>query len=381
MRKVRGFRSALLAHFDRTRRNFPWRFDRTPYRVLVSEFMLQQTRASTVLAYYEPWLRRFPDWNALAGASTEEVLLAWKGLGYYARARNLHRTAAIVRDRYQGCLPRSPAVLMTLPGVGEYTAGAVGSIAFGLCAPAVDGNVRRVLARLLDAERPSASRLREEATRLLDPARPGDFNEAMMELGATVCTPRAPRCGDCPVARHCEARKEGTVAHRPAPRPPRKIPRTDYATAVPVDPQGRSLLVKRPETGLLAGMWEFPAVELLPESKRPGGSGGGSGLEDSNVETAALKRLAELGVSGKMAGRLAPVRHAFTHLRAVYHPVVVRCGEQALRQLHLPKKQAVRADPHDLDSRALPVAQQKIGARLAAWLRDCCQVATRGPYD
>jgi len=197
---IPGFRRALLDHFDRTRRALPWRSERTPYRVMVSEFMLQQTRVETVIPYYERWVRRFPGWDALAGAEEEEVLGEWTGLGYYRRARNLHRTARVVRERFGGALPEDSEALKRLPGVGEYTAGAVSSIAFGRVVPAVDGNVRRVLCRLFDLEAPTASRLREAAAGLVDPERPGDFNEAMMELGATVCTPRSPGCAGCPTS-------------------------------------------------------------------------------------------------------------------------------------------------------------------------------------
>ena len=283
-----GFRRALLDHFDRRRRPLPWRRGRTPYRVMVSEFMLQQTRAETVIPYYDRWLLRFPGWNALADAPADDVMLAWKGLGYYRRAQNLHRTAMIVRERYDGRLPEDPAELRTLPGVGEYTAGAVASIAFGHPVPAVDGNVKRVLSRLMDVGDPTPALLRDEATRLLDPERPGDFNEAMMELGATVCTPRAPRCADCPVRPHCMADKAGTVSDRPLVRRRRPLPRVDYVTAVivrtaassptaatpppaqppPPAPTAHTLLTRRPDTGLLAGMWEFPTTEIHPATRR-----------------------------------------------------------------------------------------------------------------
>ena len=363
MTRPEAFRRALLRHFDETRRDLPWRTARTPYRVLVSEFMLQQTQAQTAAPYYARWLRRFPGWSALADASRDDVLLAWKGLGYYARAANLHRTAVVVRERHGGRLPRDPSVLKTLPGVGEYTAGAVASIAFGACVPAVDGNVRRVLSRLMDAPRPSRSELRVEAARLLDPKRPGDFNEALMELGATVCTPRSPRCGVCPVADCCRALAAGTVAERPALRPKRPVRHVAYAVAVAVDGQGRTLVVRRPEKGLLAGMWEFPSVEIADS-----GSGGA-------IEAAARARLAGLGVGGEgaMSGRrcrpsvrLAPVRHAFTHMRATYHPVVLRCASRALAAAE--SGLVVRVD--DLAGLALPVAQQKIGDQLVAVLAD-----------
>ena len=219
-----AFRSDLLAHFDRNKRDLPWRMDRTPYRVMVSELMLQQTRVETVLPYYARWLEQFPTFEALAAASVDDVLRAWKGLGYYARARNLHKAAQVVRDRYQGVLPEDPAELRALPGVGEYTTGALASIVFGVAIPAVDGNVKRVLARLFDEATPSPKWLRAVAGDLVDPERPGDFNEAMMELGATVCTPRAPRCGDCPVRPHCFAYQRDTVLERPSPR--RRPPRT-----------------------------------------------------------------------------------------------------------------------------------------------------------
>ena len=334
--------------------------------------MLQQTRTETVEPYYARWLRRFPDWRALAEASLDDVLLEWEGLGYYSRARNLHRTARAVRERYGGEAPADPAALRTLPGVGEYTAGAVASIAFGKPAPAVDGNVRRVLARLLDLARPTRAQLRREAARLLDRARAGDHNEAMMELGATICTLRTPRCDECPVASWCAALEAGTVAERPAPRPRRRpVPRVDYATVVVIDPAGRVLLARRPERGLLAGMWEFPSVEVREDST------------PSRVAASALDCLAVLGLSGRPAELLAPVRHVFTHLRATYRPIVVRCDpggspipepEAAARPGDTPEQRAAEpktawARPAALTDYALPVAQRKIARQAEAWMR------------
>ena len=383
---VADFRRALLAHFHETRRALPWRIGRTPYGVMVSEFMLQQTRVDTVVPYYERWMRRFPDWGALARADLDDVILEWKGLGYYSRARNLHRAARLVRERHGGRLPDDPEALRALPGVGEYTAGAVASIAFGRAVPAVDGNVRRVLARLLDIERPGAARLRREAARLLDPERPGDFNEAMMELGATVCTPRGPLCAECPVARWCRARAAGTVGERPARRRRARVRREEYAVAVLVDEAGRTLLARRPPEGLLAGMWEFPAV-------RVGRGGGGSPASAETLAEAALPlALEHLRAPGgppvpashlRPAEPLTPVRHAFTHLRATYRPVVVRLAPSppgtpppsppapTPRPPPSPPGDApttIWVHPARLDEWALPVAQQKIGALLARWL-------------
>lgn len=349
-----GFREALLDHFDRTRRDLPWRSGRTPYRVLVSEVMLQQTRAATVAPYFVRWLRRFPGWEELADASWDEVMRQWKGLGYYARARNLQRTATLVRERHGGRLPKEPATLRELPGVGEYTAGAVASIAFGLPVAAVDGNVRRVLCRLLDEGNPSPARLRAEAARLLDPRRPGDFNEAMMELGATVCTPRRPSCRACPVAGWCRARLVGTVPDRPLPRPRRKMRCAAYAVAVVLDGAGRTLLTRRPARGLLAGTWEFPARELA---------------EGTDVTAAVRGRLAEAGVVGKVAAALEPVRRTFTHLHAVYHPVVVECATEALDLPTLADDQVLRTSFRHLDELPLPVAQQRIADRARQWLQ------------
>ena len=343
-----AFRAALLAHFDAGRRALPWRIGRTPYRVMVSEFMLQQTRVETVVPYYERWMRRFPDWDALADAKVDDVILQWKGLGYYSRARNLHRAARLVRERYGGRLPADPGELRTLPGVGEYTAGAVASIAFGRAVPAVDGNVRRVLARVLDRADPSQALLRREAARLVDPDRPGDFNEAMMELGATVCTPRAPRCAECPVARWCRARMAGTVGERPGRVGRRKgVRREEYAVTVMVDEAGRTLLVRRPPEGLLAGMWEFPAVRV----------GGGEG---GRTEAAPGLGAAE---------SLPAVHHAFTHLRAVYRPAIIRVASSERQDQRLLRWDThAWVDPADLDGWALPVAQQKIAAHVVEWL-------------
>ena len=218
-----GFRQALLAHYDRAARDLPWRRDRDPYRILGSEFMLQQPRVETVVRYYDPWFERFPSLLALAEASEDQVLKAWEGLGYYRRARNLHQAARIIVESHSGSVPTDLEALRALPGVGEYTTGAVASIAFDIPTPAVDGNVRRVLARFFDEERPDPAWLRRVAREILSRDRPGDWNQALMELGATVCKPRSPRCDRCPVSRWCSAYALGTVDERPAPPPRREI--------------------------------------------------------------------------------------------------------------------------------------------------------------
>jgi A/G-specific adenine glycosylase len=184
--------------------------------VWVSEIMLQQTRVETAIPYYYRWMERFPTVEVLADVDEESVLKAWEGLGYYSRARNLHRSARLVRERLGGVIPQDSRSLKTLPGIGEYTSGAIASIAYGEVVPAVDGNVRRVLSRLFDLEDPTDASLRKQAGELVDPDRPGDWNQALMELGATVCTLRSPRCSACPLTVECRALSEGTRELRPA---------------------------------------------------------------------------------------------------------------------------------------------------------------------
>ncbi len=210
-----GLRSALFAFYDRDGRDLPWRRERDPYRIWVSEIMLQQTRVETAEPYYCRWMERFPTLDDLAEASRDEVLKVWEGLGYYSRARRIHDGARMVRERLGGEIPSTAQALRELPGVGEYTAGAVASIAFGEVTPAIDGNARRVLARLFDLADPGLAELRTIAEELIDRDRPGDFNQAVMELGATICKPRAPRCEACPLGSVCRARAAGTQLDRP----------------------------------------------------------------------------------------------------------------------------------------------------------------------
>ena len=340
-------RRALLDHYDRSARALPWRGESDPYRILVSEVMLQQTRVETVIQYYGRWLERFPDLAALADAAEDDVLKAWEGLGYYRRARNLHRAARVVRERADGRLPPDAAELRMLPGVGEYTAGAVASIAFGVVAPAVDGNVRRVLSRLFDVARPTASWLRNAATSLVDPERPGDWNQALMELGATVCSPRAPACGDCPVARWCEARAAGTAHERPAPKARAVVPTVHFALGV-FHADDMVLLARRRPDGLLGGLWALPERGSEPARHRRSIDG----LAD------------ELGLDVRgPAEPLAPCEHRFTHLHAVYQPwaVAVRAPSRAHGAQG---DDRAWVDGAGAAALALPVAQRRV---LDAW--------------
>ncbi|HUF12357.1 MAG TPA: A/G-specific adenine glycosylase [Longimicrobiales bacterium] len=300
-------RARLLAWFDAHARDLPWRRSPTPYETLVSEVMLQQTRVDTVIPYYERWLARFPDLRALADADEDDVLRAWEGLGYYSRARNLRGAALAVCERFAGELPDDYASLRELPGVGDYTAGAVASMAFGRVEPAVDGNVKRVLARLFDMEAPRPAELRARAAALVDPDRPGDSNQALMELGATICTPRAPECPGCPIESLCLARARGTVALRPALRKRAAIPSFDLVTGIAIDRGRRVLLRRRALTGLLARMWEFPSTEMTA-GEEPGDQA--RALLEDVLEGSAVERVTEL----------AAVEHTFSHRKETYHP-------------------------------------------------------------
>lgn len=328
---------ALLAWYRKQARPLPWRHDRTPYRILVSEFMLQQTQVDTVIPYYERFLERFPTLDALARASEDDVLKLWEGLGYYRRARNLHRLAREVQERRNGQLPHRVEELRELPGVGEYTAGAVASIAFGHPVPAVDGNVQRVVARLLNVEEPvdrtsGRSRVREGARRLVAAAPPGqagDLNQALMELGALTCTARSPQCPSCPVNDLCMAYRLGTVSERPVRQaPPRPVP-VDVTVLVIVHGgsgsswadrvrRGRVLLQRRPEDGLLGGLWGLPAVEGALRDGSGVQQGRGQQKTSESEESfliACFPPGDEPGDAERLSGPLCFLEHVFSHRR------------------------------------------------------------------
>ena len=222
----------LFEFYDRAGRDLPWRHTTDPYAIWVSEVMLQQTRVETVLPYFTAWMTRFPTVDSVANADLEDVLTVWTGLGYYSRARSLHRAARTVRDEFGGRLPEDARRLQSLPGIGAYTAGAIASIAYGAPVPAVDGNVLRVIARLFDLPVATPTTVRPYVLSLLDAGRPGDLNQSIMDLGATVCTPSAPKCDECPLREDCLARAHQTVEHRPAKRSRRPLRTRCFAAAV-----------------------------------------------------------------------------------------------------------------------------------------------------
>lgn len=259
--------STLLSWYDVNGRDLPWRRSPgtacgepvEPYAILLSEFMLQQTTVQAVFPYFKRWMSRYPTIEALAAADLEQVLRVWEGLGYYSRARNLHAAAREVFSRYGGVIPEDPANLKKLPGVGDYTAAAVASIAFGVRAAALDANNLRVLSRLLTCS--EKKRITSVVSRIIPPNRPGDFNQALMDLGNSICTPKDPLCQVCPLSLWCRAYRNNRVEEYPEKKPRTETIRVEAAIGIILD-QDRVLVQKRPASGLLAGLWEFPGGKI-----------------------------------------------------------------------------------------------------------------------
>ena len=311
------FRDALLAWFKDYQRDMPWRHTDDPYRIWVSEVMLQQTQVKKVVGYYERFIERFPDVQHLAAAPLQDVLKVWEGLGYYARARNLHKAAQFIVDELDGKIPVDYATFRKLPGVGDYSAAAVQSIAFNAPYAAVDGNIKRVLARLFLMEAPindakSAKVFQRKADDLLDPNAPGFFNQAMMELGATVCRPQSPTCLVCPVNSFCEAFHTARQAEFPYRRETKPVPEHHLAVGV-IYKNNEVLLTQRQLDGLLGGLWEFPGGQLT---------------EGETAEAACIRHIDDVvNLSVTNVRYLTRVRHAYTHFKVVVD--VFRCDYQA----------------------------------------------------
>ena len=294
-----------MAWFGRHRRILPWRSHPTPYRVWISEIMLQQTQVATVTPYFERFLETFPTASALAAAPLEKVLKSWEGLGYYSRARNLHRAAREIVARHEGRLPDTVASLESLPGIGPYTAAAIASIAYGHPVAAIDGNVLRVTARFQGIEneiRTPAARRRVEA--VLMPAvqteNPSDFNQALMELGALVCRPGVPACDACPLAPFCVAKRENRTAELPVKAPRKSIPHYHVAVGL-IWRDGDVLILRRGTDQMLGGLWEFPGGKLRER--------------ESPAEAVEREVREETGLRVKACGRIGTVRHGYSHFR------------------------------------------------------------------
>ncbi len=347
------FAARLVAWYDKHKRDLPWRRDaRDPYRVWISEALLQQTQVATVLPYYRGFLARFPNVRTLAAANLDDVLKAWEGAGYYARARNLHRAAQEIVARFDGKIPATVDELLTLPGIGRYTAGAIASIAFNRDAPILDGNVTRVLCRYFNiADDPKSAETRKKlwkfAEDLIPRGQANQFNQAVMDLGATVCTPRKPNCHACPLKRGCAARRWGLQATLPAKGKKKALPHHEIAVGV-VWKRGKILIAKRFAKDLLGGLWEFP---------------GGHQEKDESLEQCVRREVREeLGIAVKVVEELAVVDHAYSHFAITMHAFHCRWLRGQPRPIGCAAYKWV--SPRELSHYAFPAANRKIIHRV-----------------
>jgi A/G-specific adenine glycosylase len=345
----------LLSWYSRRRRDLPWRGTRDPYCIWVSEIMLQQTRVQAVVGYYERWLQRFPNVEALARADGEDVLRAWEGLGYYSRARNLQRAAQRVVAEHGGRLPRSIEQLRALPGIGPYSAGAIASIAFDADEPVVDGNVIRVLTRIFGLRGnprrgPLAGQLWQLARLLLPSGKAADFNQALMELGATVCTPRGARCTDCPVARQCRALALDSVEAFPE-SPPRPALTEERRAVAVIARRGQLLMLRAaPEAVRWAGMWQFPDLKLAA---------------DEPAVTRLPQAIAEsTGVEIALGEHFYSLEHHVTRFRIQIE--VYRAQAVSGRARARDGSELRWCAPHLLSTLAMPLSHRKIARALTA---------------
>ncbi|MFZ5890365.1 MAG: A/G-specific adenine glycosylase [Myxococcota bacterium] len=348
----------LLEWYDEVRRDLPFRRTRDPYAIWVSEVMLQQTQVSTVLSYFTRWMQLFPDVRALAAASEDDVLHAWQGLGYYSRARSLRRAAQAVVERFDGELPRKVDQLRSLPGIGPYSAGAIASIAYGERTPVVDGNVVRVLSRVFalrgDPNKAAGRKqLWQHAANLVPNERPGDFNQALMELGATVCTPQKPRCALCPWVKRCEGRALGIAEQ--LPELPQRAAATEVSMAAAlVVSRGRVLVVKlRADAPRWASMWQFPNVEQRGNESA------------SRAAERAVRELVGLDVNAERA--LTSVKHSVTRYRITLRAIQCKSVDAKFNQPGRVER-AVWKRPNELDSLAMPAAHRRIARQLQSAL-------------
>ena len=327
---TQAFHCDLMSWFNKHRRVLPWRSRRTPYRVWVAEIMLQQTRVDQVQPYFDRFIKRFPSLKSLAEADRQDVLKHWEGLGYYSRARNLYAAANQIVDTHRGRFPRTREGLLALPGIGPYTAAAIGSLAFQLPLAVVDGNVIRVLSRVFAIEEPASSskaknQVQEWAERLLIKDQPGMFNEAMMELGALCCLPRDPNCTTCPLQTICQAYRKGNPTAYPRKSPRKKIPHKIVGAGVIVSSKNEILLAQRRDKDMLGGLWEFP---------------GGKVELGEDIATCLKRELKEeLSINVRVGSEIIVVEHAFSHFTMDLHahwvkiisgrPRAIECADYA----------------------------------------------------
>lgn len=310
-----SFQTDLLTWYDHHAHDLPWRENKDAYRIWLSEIMLQQTQVETVKPYFQRFLAAFPTVQALAAAPLDEVLKCWEGLGYYSRARNLHQTAKVVSEQLGGKFPQTVDGLLELPGIGRYTAGAIASIAFGQAAPLLDGNVIRVFSRLTDLEADVTQQsVKDDLWKLAEDwlykARPGDYNQALMELGRLVCKPKNPACNSCPIKQDCLAYKNGTQDQRPVKAAKAATPHYDVSAGMVWNEKGEVLIAQRPLEGLLGGLWEFP--------------GGKQEKDETLAECLQRELREELAIEVSVGELYCVVKHAFTHFKITLHAFTCR---------------------------------------------------------
>jgi len=348
----KDFRSRLLAWYDKNKRDMPWRDCHDPYQTWISEIMLQQTRVDQATPYFERFMERFPDVYALAEADQQDVLKVWEGLGYYSRARNMHHAAKTVVDKFKGKIPDTEKDILELKGVGPYTASAVLSIAFSKPHAVVDGNVLRVLTRYLGIEddiRSAATKnaIQEAADELLDKNRPGDFNQAVMELGATLCTPSNPDCRECPVSAGCVAYSTLKTDSIPYKSPAKKRPHHQIGVGIIKDNE-EVLIALRPEDAMLGGLWEFP---------------GGKQKEGEDIEQTVVRELKEeLGVDVAVTNPLMKLNHGYSHFKITLHAYL--CELKNGKPEPKTSQQLKWVSVSELDQYPFPKANRKLTEKL-----------------
>ncbi len=353
---IEQMRRSLLEWYAIAGRDLPWRTRRDPYAIWISEIMLQQTQVKTVIPYYQRWLEQFPTLEMLANADQQQVLKAWQGLGYYARARNLHKAAQEVVARHQGIFPQELSAVLALPGIGQTTAGGILSAAFNQPVPILDGNVKRILARLIALPVPPARALKQlwqVSEKLLDPQQPRDFNQALMDLGATICTPTAPMCSQCPWQTHCQAYNWGVESDLPMREAAAPIPRKMIGVAVIWNHQEQILIDRRRQNGLLGGLWEFPGGKVEPN--------------ETIQECIQREILEELAIEIEVGDHLITVEHAYTHFHVTLH--VYHCRHLSGEPQPLECDELRWVSLAEIDQFPFPTANVKIINALREWAR------------